>query len=361
MGFLDFLRGLIDQDNEQLAYLPIDPTHVDKPTSQESLKAGVHYVRLRLANMFLNKQTQWFSTWYPAVHSVVRFNFGDKSIEVPNVADATRVGMKQTNEGDFIARNFLLTPTVPFNGGVVTLSAGLFALQGQNHLSNFLKTMGNFAALLSVPQLSLALNVAQPLAVGLQELFGAGGGAHLHLSFQNSFSDGELQSGYLAAVRVPVKSLTSNELWVINDQLHRGANLLQAQNNPFESHDYMLFRTELLDKRDDWESLSSIQEPFHEALKALQDQSASNQATQYMRTALLKATLSPDLTDVDKRRVVDHLIEKYNDTKRVLSFSGAVGDDVPTLKQVMRTPMSVNMALGKGKPTVKEVFTAVPA
>ena len=361
MSLWDTLTGWIDKDREQFTYVRIDPSHVEaeRPVVARSLEAGTHYIRLRLANMYLKKETQWFSSWYPAVHSVVRFNFGDQTIEVPNIADATRVGMQQTARGDIIARNFMLTPTVPFNGGIVSLSAGLFALQGQNYLARFLKTLGNFAALLNIPQFSQALNLAQPLALGIQELFGPES-AHLHLGLHDSFAEGELKAGYIAAVRTPRSRLDANELWVVNDELCRGKSLAEARDASFEESDYMLFRVELFDKRDDWESLTSIQEPFQEAIKALHNPDSKKQAPQYMRTALLKAAQSPDLTSVDKRRVVERLIEKYRAMEIILSFSGAVGEEAPTLKQVMRGAMSAKTARDKGEPTVTEVFNAFP-
>jgi hypothetical protein len=351
-SLLDTLTQWIDNDSDQLAYLKIDPSQVDREAKPASLTAGVHYVRLRLASMFLKKQTQWFTSWYPAVHSVVRFDFGDQKIEIPNIADSTKLVMQQTPQGDVIARNFILTPTMPFNGGVVSITAGLFAVKGQNYLASVLKTLGNFAGLLSVPQLSLALNVVQPLALGIQELFNSAN-ANMHLGVHDAFSAGELTDGYFAAIRAPRNDIHPRELFVVNDELCQGPTLREAR--PFIAADHMLFRAELLDKRDDWESLKSIQEPYQEALNALRDQS---QATHYMRTALLRATLSPDLTSVDKRRVVDRLIEKFEDAKRIMSFRGAFEGEV-TLKQVMRGPMSVKAALGKGEPTVQEVFSAL--
>jgi hypothetical protein len=189
MSLLDDLTRWIDRDRQSLTYTRIDASHVDRPLPEQTLQAGVHYIRLRLASMFLKKETRWCSSWYPAVHSIVRFNFGDRTIEVPNIADVTRLGMKATDRGDVIARNFLLTPTVPFNGGTVSLSAGLFALQGQNYLARMLKVLSNFAGALNVAQLSLALNVVQPLVLGIQDLLGPESG-HMHLSLHDSFSAG---------------------------------------------------------------------------------------------------------------------------------------------------------------------------
>lgn len=359
MSLLDKLKGLVDKDREQLAYFHVEPSHADRQSESEPLRAGVHYIRLRVASMYLRKETQWFTSWYPAVHTVVRLGFGDRTVELPNIADSARVGMQRQPGGSVIAHNFMLTPTVPFSGGVVSLNAGLLAVKGHNFLGNFLKTLGNFSALLSVPQLSLALNVAQPLAQGIQELFGAGE-THMHLGLYDSFSEGELRAGYIVAVRAPQKQLSPDELWVIGDQLHRGKTLEEARAVPYEENDYVLFRIELFDNRDDWEGLTSIQEPYQEAIKALQNPDSAKQAPQHMRAALLRAAQSPDLTAVDKRRVVDRLIEQYREMEKLLSFSGATGREIPNLRQVMRAPMSVKAALGKGAPTVREIFGVMP-
>jgi hypothetical protein len=362
MSLWDKLKEWIDKDRKQLTYVQTGTLHKESEGSilPRSLQAGTHYVRLRLANIYLKKETGWFKDWYPAVYSVVRFNLGDRTIEVPNIADAARVGMVKTSRGDLIARNFILTPTVPFNGGSLSLCVGLFALQEQNHPAKFLKALGKFTAKLNnVPQLSRSLHIAQHLALRMRELFGPES-ARMHLGLHDSFSEGELKDGYIAAIRTPRKQLDMNELWVVDDELHRGKSLEEARAVPFEESDYMLFRVELFDKRDDWESLTSIQEPFQNALEALQNQSSRKQAPQHMRAALLEATQSPDLTSVDKRRVVERLIETYREMEVNLELSGAVGEEVPTLKRVMRAPMSLKTARGKGKPTVSEIFNVFP-
>jgi hypothetical protein len=354
MSLLDSISQWIDKDGTQLAYVRIPASQVDNPSTPQTLQAGVHYIRLRLASMFLKKSTKWFSTWYPVVQSTVRFQFADQLIEIPNIADESRLTMQQTPGGDVIARNFVLTPQMPFHGGVVSLAAGLFALEGQNYLKSVLKTFGKFSSLLSVPQLSLALNVAEPLAVGIQELFTTAN-AGMHLGLHDSFSAGELQDGYFAAIRLPSDAVKVTELFVVNNELHEGSNPKNTQ--PFVKADYMLFRAELLDKRDDWEGLKSIKEPFDDAINSLGgDQS---QATHYMRTALLRATRSPDLTAVDKRRVVDRLIEKYGEAKALSGFSGVTQGEAQTLDQIMRNPMKTKLALAKGAPLESEVFAAI--
>jgi len=355
MSLWEALTGWVDKDSQQLISKVIDPkTHVDRPFDDVGMVAGQHYIRLRLSDMFLTKQVAWFKSWYPAVHSLVRFEFGNRSLEVPNIADSTRVGMQQGGQGDVVARNFVLTPTIPFNGGIISLNAGLVAVEGQNYLNSFLKTLGNFAGLLGVAQLSAALTVAQPLALGLQELFGAGK-SHLHLGTYNSYAEKELKAGYIVVIRATETQVKdTSKLWVVADQLRMGNSL--TQNAPFTGYDYMLFRVEVFDKRDDWEQLTAIQKPFQDAVRALHNTSDNSQALHYLRTALLEASESPDLTKADRRRVVDSLKEQFEQAKKDLSVEAAFAGKPPTLKQAMKYAIPIKDALKKPEPTREEIF-----
>src|ERR1051326_8028300 len=133
MTWMDTLKGWFDKNSAKLMSVRVDPSHVNRELSDAHAEVGKHYFRIRLAEMFLQKQVQFGSTWYPAVHALVTCKFNNQVENIPSIADATRVGMQQNPQGDVIAHNFILTPTLPFGGDVVTLDAGLLALVGENH------------------------------------------------------------------------------------------------------------------------------------------------------------------------------------------------------------------------------------
>jgi hypothetical protein len=355
MSLWDTLKGWVDRDRAMLVYQRMDPAHVDRQVDTQPIQAGRHYFRLRLAGMFLRKEVEWFRSWYPAVHSVVRFNFGDQRVELPYIADSTRVGMQQNGRGDVVARNFMLTPAMAFNGGTVDLDAGLMSIQGQNYLNNFIQVLGSFASMLAVPQLSAVLNVAQPLANGIQELFGAGDG-HLHLGLHESYAADDLRPGYIAVIRAQQQEVDTTRLWVLDDQLREGDGLGAGQNRPFERFDYLLLRLESFEERDDWESLTAIQEPFQEARRALKDLE-DEKARFHLRTALVRALEARELTVADRRRVVTALKERFEQDRQDLGTSGLVGGSAPTLAEVMARPMSVDEALALGEPTYAEILS----
>jgi hypothetical protein len=91
---------------------------------------------LRLASVFLRKRVQGGKSWYPAVHSLVRFNFGNQNaVDVPNVVDPTIAGEKPN--GEVILRNVTLTSSMPFSGGIVSVKflgqAAIGCWRGRGH------------------------------------------------------------------------------------------------------------------------------------------------------------------------------------------------------------------------------------
>lgn len=358
MNLWQAVAGLFQADREHQVYTWIDPSHVADSPRPVTVAAGRHYVRLWLAEMFLARQTNWFTTWYPAVHSLTRFGMADKLVEIPFIADSTEVGIPQGAQGDVIARNFPLTPAIPFNGGVMEVAAGLMAVPGANYLQMAVGLLRDFSGLLNVPQFSTALSIASPVASGIQSLLGASA-ENMHLSAHDAFSAGGIRSGYVAVVRATARQVAPDKLYVVKDELHVGAGLGTGQYQPLVGYDYMLLRAEVFEERDDLEQLTSIQEPYGQALQALLDPTATEQASQYLRRALYQAMVAPELTIADRRRVVEALKQQFAQAKNDLGVSALRRGAPPTLSEaVARHAPSVEEALDLGPPTLAEVAGA---
>ena len=337
---------------DKLVYMRIPTAREDRAIAGDPVVAGRHYLRLRLVEMYLKKRVEWFQSWYPAVHSLVRFDFGSKRIEVPFIADAARLALDGAGAEDVITRNFMLTPAVPFNGGTVDLDAGLMTMRGANYIGDFVKVLSNFARVLAVPQLSAVLTVAEPLASGIQDLFGSTG-QQLHLGLHQSFSAEDLVPGYFAVLRTAERAVDVSRLWVRDDQLRCGPSILD--NAPFQDCDYMLLRLETFEDRDDWEHLTDIYTPFQNARRALAD-FAEDKARFYVRMAILRALEAPELTTADRRRVAAALKDRYEFEKTTFGELGLVGDDLPDLGQIMQRAMPVERALERGEVSYMEVL-----
>lgn len=349
--------GLV-RDSRKNMPLAIQHTHVkDASHPPVMLKAELHYFRLVLCEMSLRRDRAWFASWYPAVHSLVKCTFGDNVIQFPYIAGGlTLPDMTATNLDRVIQMNHPLTSLMPFNGGDVELSVGLFALKGEDYLDNLLKVVGDFAQKLTLPQVSAALNVAGPLAHGVEELLGARDKT-LHLGFHQLFTSGgdglsNLQSGYFAIILAEEGDIDPQRLWVADGRLRIGPGLDQSR--PLSGYTYMLFRIECQKDRNDWLKLNSISEPFTMAVDALMD--GKREVSEWMLSRAFKAVLnSPDLTVGHRSSAARQLKAKY---KMISNLGlGATQPDLTNLQQIMDEAMPVETALKLGLPTLEELLS----
>lgn len=354
MSLLEWFTSRWSQNSQKYVYFPIYSERTDRTLSNEVLTSGKHYFRLTLAEMFLQKTVDYGQKRYPAVHSLVQLAFGDAVVELPNIADTSRIGGKDHGSlNAIIARNYVLTPTLPFKGGTITLEAGLIEVMGENYLNSFIKVLGDFAGLLAVPQVSAVLNVVQPLSQGIQQLLGLGKG-DVKLSVHDTFSAGNpLRECYLVAVADP--NVDRSKLWVVADQLCEGRGLGPGQHKPYVGSDHMVFRFEVLTSRDDWQGLTAIDKPFREALRYMSEGNTTA-AEAEIRRAVLAAFDAPELTEAQKDIVVTELRARYKARAAALGGAGVAAEE-ETLAEVMRNPaLSVDEALARGRLTLDEAL-----
>ena len=326
MSFLETLTGWLRTDRENLTSFSLGTSKSDKTFDERTIASGRDYFRLVLVHMYLRDKTRFLKSWFPAAHGVVEYTFGDEKVEIPSIADTSSLFEMQAGTGEVVARNFHLTPLLPFNGGSVSILAGLFAMEGEDYLKSTISVMSGFAKLLAVPQLSQALSVAQPLADGLSTIFRAEDG-RMHLGYHNRFVGAEdsndggignyLTQGYIAVIRAPRDDVKQDRFWVRDDTLAFGSDIGSAKD--YTEHDHMLLQVEFRQDKDDWDALTEIKDPWEKAIDAL-SQNNLDLARVHMSACLMAASRSPDLTRNDRRAVVERLKSKFVETRDALSF-----------------------------------------
>jgi len=236
-----------------------------------------------------------------------------------------------------------LTPLLPFNGGTVQIEVGLLAMQASDMMKRFLDVVGSFATLVAVPQFSTVLNVARILTNGADQLLGVGEKQML-LGYQRTFEsaggggDADLRPAYIAIINAPSGTYAPGQLWIEDGQLWHGAERSKAQE--LTGVDYLLLRIETRSYRDDWEALSTINEPFTRAITALTQVDANGNynvadAEVFIRTAAVAALNSPDLTVRDRPQIARAIRDRYTEYKAaVLVERGLEAPTPPTLAEV---------------------------
>ena len=142
-----------------------------------TIKANEHYFRLWLDQMFLTDEKTWFTDWHPAVHSAVTMEFGGQTQVISRIAGASALKDVDSNHlNRVISLSTKLTDLMPFRGGEVRINAALLAMQGKNSVKQLIDVLGEISTKLAVPQLSMALDIAKPLAQGVSALVGVTNG-----------------------------------------------------------------------------------------------------------------------------------------------------------------------------------------
>jgi hypothetical protein len=298
---------------------------------QEGMQSDRSYLRIFIAEMFLESTFAWFKTWYPAVSVGVQLKFGDQPATI--VTRVVRPPEDATKDG--VLRNYEILPLTPFNGGTVEVQAALLAMQGADYLGVVIDVLQDFSSLVAAP-LGQVLAVADKVANGLDSVMQATNG-DTRLPYHDTFvgagmGDNELRPGYLAIVRAEEPKVDPALLSV------RDGNLLYAASpgatpTPFRAADYVLLRIDSSASRDDYRHLASIRNPYNDFLTALDklDLDAALAAERTLKTAIFGCA---DLARFDRPRVWDAIAKEIEDVKSSYGM-GAKGVLSHTLDEVM--------------------------
>jgi hypothetical protein len=379
MDPFDWLKKRWQEKAIPSTYVHVDPSHVDlgdgRVQDATALAAGEHYFRLWLVAMSLEDDRKWFAEWMPAAYSLIKFRFGDQDVTVSHVAGQSMLsGLDETAVGRRVGLNYAMTALAPFNGGSVEIETGLVAVPGRNDVAALMTVLGKFSQVIVVPQLSAVLSTAKVVGEGLAELVDATD-ARPVLRFHNTMTAGEtaganrLRGGYFLVASAPEGEIDPSQLWIVRDRPFYGATAAAAK--PLTGCHYLLFRIEAPTTRDDWESLTSIQQPFQQALLLLQQAAGEfdddlrrrlMQLAERQRDAAKFAALrAPELTQIGGRnQVVDGILRSYEQASRVLGRGLAENETAAprTLGGAVRRGMPAAQAIALGELPVRELMDA---
>jgi hypothetical protein len=372
MSAFSWFKDRFRREDEHYIYAPIAPANVrfqdGSAADDHALAAGQDYFRIWLVEMFLKNDRDWFSAWYPAVLSAVSFKFGGNPQVVSNVIsqakqkDLLPKDLEKSDLNKFLTMNREMTGLLAFNDGTVTVDAALVAMQGNNDIKGLIKALGSFGSILALPQLSAALKIADPLVDAIGSLVGATNSAFM-TGMSQTFSekggggDAVFRAGYYAMLDAKESELSRDKLWVINDRLQYGDSADVSKQ--LTGYNYILVRIEHRETRDDWDSLTSIQTPYQNALNALQTGSLE-QAQVHLKTAIAGALVAPELTKkVDRRRVVEALRARFEEDKKNMG-AGAFARRDASLQNLMNNAGEVKSAARKPLIRPDEAFGGLP-
>jgi hypothetical protein len=316
------VKGWADKNTQSYvcAHIPKERTDLTDPL--DTIKPHRDYFRIWMNQMFLAKETEWFTDWYPAVHTSVELKFAGQTVKVGHVT-----GPDQEHTRG-VKLDYAVTDLLPFVGGKVGIESGLIALKGKNNIAASVGILQEFSGLIGAP-LSQALSVAKTVSSGMDKLVSAHNG-EVRLAFHKEFvsaggGGSELKPGYIAIVGR--SDIDESLLSVKASQLMYGRTPA-----PLDGCNYILFRIEGRSERDDWR-FPNIEEAMQQAIEA-GIKGKNEDFEGYKMAARLGVWASQDLAQQDKRRVIGAIEAEIKDALE--GGHGATAKTVRSLDEVMK-------------------------
>jgi hypothetical protein len=291
----------------------IDPDHTDqkKLLADEFRKDG-HYFQVRVNELYLPYDRQWFVDYEPLVFAVTECTYDGKPQAIP-----TMVGpqlMPKLPNGELPDRMLFSNTRVaglhPYRGGQLTLTIVLYRSKRKDVAERLLKFIENTAnALNFATVVETYLKVANVVVSGVEELAGLGNLNPLlgHRSEFDPDAGDPLTPGYF--VLTQKTGLDVSKLWVKGGQLLSGDTLAAAQ--PFRDAEYVLYSILPTTERSDLDLLP-IYALYQEAKKKAALAGADNWEVAKANLAALYQLMvsSPDLIADQADKLTDSYIDE---------------------------------------------------
>ncbi|WP_061292494.1 hypothetical protein [Herbidospora cretacea] len=246
------------------------------------------YLQVSIAEGLLGQRRHWAKDQYPALHGGVCLSRpGAPALEF------TTVQPQDTWKAPGITLNRLITPEIPYNGGSVTVQAGLYRVPADGPLDAAIQVVSSLGDLL-VP-LRTAADIAGRVSRGLDQILGNLGEQPV-LGVNWTMADGSLRAGRIVVVNAPDAPVE-----FAGDRLTTAPGL-----------DFLVIRLHCRTERSSW-LFPELTELIGRSAEAF-FQYGDGQVFRDLRTAAVSlAWNSPDLTPVDRKRVARAVMAQVDD------------------------------------------------
>jgi hypothetical protein len=300
--------------------ITIPPDHVrhDGPGWPGELFAPErHYFQVRVNELHLAANRQWFTVYDPMVFIVSEFDYEGKRVEVPYIVGPglmEKYGIK-TPTG-MVFEDIRVAGLHPYRGGRLTLSVVLCQVKRAQYLREILQIAESAASALDFSTaLGIYLKVADVVLDGVEALTGSANTqplAGIRREIDPDAGD-PLRPAFFLLADVAPQQTDSARLFVRDGRLVEGDDVDRA--TPFRGASYVLFSITQTPTRGDVASL-----PFYPLWQAVEKEAAQSgdenwkSAKANMVSLMLSMLQSPDLTDTH----ADQLATEYEERMKAL-------------------------------------------
>jgi hypothetical protein len=315
MTLLERCKALFQAAREGETRLPsrvtIPRSNIDEPERLgPPLKPDEHYFQVRINEMFLSHQRQWFAEYDPLVFVGSEFIYDKTENAVPVMAGPSlleRFGKKNEVPGGMVFEDTRVAGLHPYRGGRLALTVILYRVQRVNYARELLKVIDSTVGALDFStSVSAYMRVAGAVLDGVEALLGLGSADPIVGYRREIDADGGdvMEGAYYALIDGP--NVRPEQLWVRGRRLFHGSSAENA--TPFRSADYILYSLTSSPTRGDVRTLAfypTWQRALEEA--GLPTEQGWSSAKANLLSLYQSMVLSPDLTTTH----VGELIAQY--------------------------------------------------
>jgi hypothetical protein len=322
-GPLSDLWNVIRSGHMELPTVAVIPPERCLPvdTSGFRIPRDDMYFTIRVNEMHLAENRQWWSVYDPLLIVVVEFNHGQERVTIPTVVGPNLI-RKQAPSDQPLYGSVLLDTRVtgphPYRGGDLDLSVGFYQVQRANHARALLKVVDSLSASLGGPgEIPTIAKTGRALLEGVEGLLGLNETTYLaglRLSMATSPLD-PLTAGFTALI-TPPGSADAKHLFVEDRRL-----LSEKNGNiriPYRDSDFVLLSVTGSAARQD-ENLLPFYQLKVDALNALWDgDEAVKRAKANLIAAYQQMRTSPDMTAAEASRLFEVWLQEFESEKKRL-------------------------------------------
>lgn len=304
MSFLDKVTSIWQEDAKRYLHGWVQ--------SDANTAAECSYVQVRCASMSLRFSKTNTASRTPVLQSSVRWPHRGDQITVSQTIDKTIFGSTDGPAFEvFEVADRALTGDLPLNGGDINVDIALLAAPGTSLFGQVTTFLSDVAELTMVPQLTTAAPIAEKIAAGVDNLLGNQEIQGI-LALVTSIPADAPRTGFYVVTDLPADQESLERLYVKAGQLYRH-NGQQWQPASGFSHLVLEIRPKG-SQPNRWKELPVISDLTQGALRQLTEArsvQAVRDAWPKMQQAIITASYTPDLAEVDRRLAAQAMTQEW--------------------------------------------------
>lgn len=275
------------------------------------------YFNIRINEMHLAENRQWWTVYDPLVVVVTEFNHAQERVAIPTVIGPNLIRKQaQSDQPRYgvVLLDTRVTGPHPYRGGDVDVSVGFYRVQRANSAHALLKVVDSLSTSLGAPGEVLTIaKMGGALLEGVEGLLGLQETTYLaghRISMANSPFD-PFRAGFSALIAPPAPEDLTN-LWVRDRRLYVEEG---GRGRPYRDSDFVLLSITGTEMRGDENLL-----PFHplkvDAISALLDgEDGIKRGKANLIAAYQQMRRSPDVTAAEANRLFDSWLQEFETEK----------------------------------------------